>query len=128
MSSAANPPLAAALQGSREIGFTVLSISFSLIAVFIPLLLMGGIIGRLFREFALTVTASIVVSALVSLTLAPMMCARFMRHETEHGRVYRAIEAGFDALLSGYRRTLDVVLRHQAITLASSSARSRSPS
>jgi len=111
-------PMAAALKGSREIGFTVLSISFSLIAVFIPLLLMGGIIGRLFREFALTVTASILVSALVSLTLAPMMCSRFMRHEAgTHGRIYRAIEAGFDALLSGYRRTLDIVLRHQAITL-----------
>src|SRR5262249_41119527 len=89
-----------------------------LVAVFIPLLLMGGIIGRLFREFALTVTASIAVSALVSLTLAPMLCARFMHHETgEHGRVYRIIEAGFDAMLSFYRRTLDVVLRHQFITL-----------
>ena len=93
------PPFEAALKGSREIGFTVLSISFSLIAVFIPLLLMGGIIGRLFREFALTVTASIAVSALVSLTLAPMMCSRFMRHETrEHGRVYRVIEGGFNAM------------------------------
>jgi HAE1 family hydrophobic/amphiphilic exporter-1 len=112
------PPLEAALKGSREIGFTVLSISFSLIAVFIPLLLMGGIVGRLFREFALTVTASIAVSALVSLTLAPMMCARFMRRAPEyHGRIYRAIEAMFDALVAGYRRTLDVVLRHQAITL-----------
>jgi hydrophobe/amphiphile efflux-1 (HAE1) family protein len=111
-------PLAAALNGSREIGFTVLSISFSLIAVFIPLLLMGGIIGRLFREFALTVTASIAVSALVSLTLAPMLCARFMRPEShEHGRAYRVIESVFDALLTFYRRTLDVVLRHQAITL-----------
>ncbi|MEA3023478.1 MAG: hypothetical protein QOK01_2330 [Alphaproteobacteria bacterium] len=111
-------PMAAALKGSREIGFTVMSISFSLIAVFIPLLLMGGIIGRLFREFALTVTASILVSALVSLTLAPMMCSRFMRHESgTHGRIYRAIETGFDALLSGYRRPLDIVLRHQAITL-----------
>ena len=80
-------PFEAALKGSREIGFTVLSISFSLIAVFIPLLLMGGIIGRLFREFALTVTASIAVSALVSLTLAPMMCSRFMQHNWhEHGR------------------------------------------
>jgi hydrophobe/amphiphile efflux-1 (HAE1) family protein len=112
------PPLEAALKGSREIGFTVLSISCSLIAVFIPLLLMGGIIGRLFREFALTVTASIAVSALVSLTLAPMMCARFMRRESDrHGRIYRAIEAVFTALVAGYRRTLDVVLRHQAITL-----------
>ena len=111
-------PLEAALKGSREIGFTVLSISLSLVAVFIPLLLMGGIIGRLFREFALTVTASIAVSALVSLTLAPMMCSRFMRHEAEsHGRVYRVIESGFDAMVSFYRRTLDVVLRHQAITL-----------
>jgi hydrophobe/amphiphile efflux-1 (HAE1) family protein len=111
-------PMEAALKGSREIGFTVLSISFSLVAVFIPLLLMGGIIGRMFREFALTVTASIAVSALVSLTLAPMMCARFMRHESgEHGRVYRAIEAVFNALLAGYRRTLDIVLRHQFITL-----------
>ena len=111
-------PLEAAFKGSAEIGFTVLSISFSLVAVFIPLLLMSGIIGRLFREFALTVTASIAVSALVSLTLAPMMCSRFMRREPEtHGRIYGVIESGFDAMLSFYRRTLDVVLRHQAITL-----------
>ena len=111
-------PMEAALKGSREIGFTVLSISMSLIAVFIPLLLMGGIIGRLFREFALTVTASIAVSALVSLTLAPMLSSRFMRPEShDHGRIYRVIEAVFDAMLSFYRRTLDIVLRHQAITL-----------
>jgi HAE1 family hydrophobic/amphiphilic exporter-1 len=90
----------------------------SLIAVFIPLLLMGGIIGRLFREFALTVTASIAVSALVSLTLAPMLCARFMRPQShDHGRIFRFIEAGFDAMLSFYRSTLDIVLRHQPITL-----------
>jgi multidrug efflux pump subunit AcrB len=90
----------------------------SLIAVFIPLLLMGGIIGRLFREFALTVTASIAVSALVSLTLAPMLCSRFMRPEAhEHGAVYRFIERGFGAMLSFYQRTLDVALRHQPITL-----------
>jgi hydrophobe/amphiphile efflux-1 (HAE1) family protein len=112
------PPFSAALKGAREIGFTVLSISCSLIAVFIPLLLMSGIIGRLFREFALTVTASIAVSALVSLTLAPMMCARFMKREPEtHGRVYRTIERGFTALLAFYRRTLDIVLRNQPITL-----------
>jgi hydrophobe/amphiphile efflux-1 (HAE1) family protein len=112
-------PFEAALAGAREIGFTVVSISASLIAVFIPLLLMGGIIGRLFREFALTVTASIAVSALVSLTLAPMLCSRFMRPEShQHGRIYRFIEAGFDAMLSFYRSTLDVVLRHQGITLA----------
>lgn len=111
-------PFEAALKGSREIAFTVLSISLSLIAVFIPLLLMGGIVGRLFREFALTVTASITVSALVSLTLAPMLCSRFMRRKAErHGRLYHIVEAGFDAVLSAYRRTLDVVLRHQAITL-----------
>jgi hydrophobe/amphiphile efflux-1 (HAE1) family protein len=111
-------PVEAALKGSREIGFTVLSISISLVAVFIPLLLMGGIIGRLFREFALTVTASIAVSALVSLTLAPMMCSRFMHRETgRHGAIFRVIESGFNAMLSFYRRTLDIVLRHQAITL-----------
>jgi hydrophobe/amphiphile efflux-1 (HAE1) family protein len=112
-------PLEAALRGSREIAFTVLSISLSLVAVFIPLLLMGGIMGRVFREFALTVTTSIAVSALVSLTLAPMLCARFMRLQT-HGRgpLSAAIEAGLDAMLAFYRRTLDVVLRHQAIVLA----------
>ena len=111
-------PFEAALKGAREIGFTVLSISCSLIAVFIPLLLMSGIIGRLFREFALTVTASIAVSAVVSLTLAPMMCSRFMHREAgTHGRVYRAIERGFNGMLGFYRRTLDIVLRHQAITL-----------
>jgi multidrug efflux pump subunit AcrB len=95
------------------------SISFSLIAVFIPLLLMCGIIGRLFREFALTVTASIAVSAFVSLTLAPMMCSRFMRSPKHSlgGVVYRAIEAGFDDMMWFYRRTLDIVLRHQCIIL-----------
>ena len=112
------PPFEAALKGSREIGFTVLSISLSLVAVFIPLLLMGGIIGRIFREFALTVTAAVAISCLVSLTLAPMLCSRFMRPQSgEHGRLYRFIEAGFNASLAGYRRTLDVVLRHQFITL-----------
>ena len=111
-------PLEAALKGSREIGFTVLSISCSLIAVFIPLLLMGGIIGRLFREFALTVTAAIAISALVSLTLAPMMCARFMQRAPDsHGRIYRFVEQGFDAMASFYERTLDIVLRHQRITI-----------
>jgi hydrophobe/amphiphile efflux-1 (HAE1) family protein len=111
-------PLDAALKGSREIAFTVLSISLSLVAAFIPLLLMSGLIGRIFREFAMTVTASIAVSVLVSLTLAPMLCARCMKRASAgHGRLYHAIEAGFNALLSGYRRTLDVVLRHQAITL-----------
>jgi multidrug efflux pump subunit AcrB len=122
-------PFEAALKGSREIGFTVLSISFSLVAVFIPLLLMGGIIGRLFREFALTVTASVAISCLVSLTLVPMLCSRFMRAPSnEHGRVYRIIEAGFSATLSGYRRTLDIVLRYQFISSACFSRHCRSQS
>jgi multidrug efflux pump subunit AcrB len=112
------PPFEAALKGSSEIAFTVLSISLSLIAVFIPLLLMGGIIGRVFREFALTVTAAILVSCVVSLTLAPMLCSRFMKRvPDEHGPLYRVIEQGFGAMLAGYRRTLDVALRYQAVTL-----------
>jgi len=111
-------PPDAALKGSREIGFTVLSISISLVAVFIPLLLMGGIVGRLFREFSITVTAAIAVSAFVSLVLTPMLCARFLHHETtKHGPIWRAIEDAFDGILAFYRRTLDVVLRHQLITL-----------
>jgi hydrophobe/amphiphile efflux-1 (HAE1) family protein len=111
-------PLDAALRGSREIGFTVLSISVSLVAVFIPLLLMGGIVGRLFREFSITVTAAIAVSAFVSLVLTPMLCARFLHHDTaKHGFVWRVIENMFDGMLAFYRRTLDVVLRHRLITL-----------
>jgi HAE1 family hydrophobic/amphiphilic exporter-1 len=110
--------LDAALKGSREIAFTVLSISLSLVAAFIPLLLMGGIIGRIFREFALTVTASITVSGIISLSLAPMLCSRLMKRASgDHGRLFRMIEKGFDTALSAYSRTLDIVLRHQAITL-----------
>ncbi len=91
-------PMEAALKGAGEIGFTIVSISFSLIAVFIPLLLMGGIVGRLFREFAMTVTIAVVVSCIVSLTLTPMMCSRFLRHDTgRHGLVYRIIEGFFTA-------------------------------
>jgi hydrophobe/amphiphile efflux-1 (HAE1) family protein len=112
-------PMEAALKGAGEIGFTIVSISVSLIAVFIPLLLMGGIVGRLFREFAMVVSLTVVISAFVSLTLTPMMCARFLRqHHGTHGRVYRIIEAGFDAMLGFYARTLDVALRFRAITLA----------
>ncbi len=115
---AGTPSTPSALKGAREIGFTVLSISISLVAVFIPLLLMGGIIGRLFREFALTVTAAIFVSVVVSLTLTPMLCSRFLApHEGHHGKLYRAIEWGFESLIGGYRRMLDVVLRHQPLTL-----------
>ncbi|MDE2515941.1 MAG: multidrug efflux RND transporter permease subunit [Rhodospirillales bacterium] len=111
-------PMDAALQGAREIGFTIVSISASLIAVFIPLLLMGGIVGRLFREFAMTVTAAVAVSAVISLTLTPMMCSRFLRHHSgTHGRFYRVVEAGFDAMNAFYARTLDIALRHRFITL-----------
>jgi hydrophobe/amphiphile efflux-1 (HAE1) family protein len=116
---AGTTPLQSAIKGAREIGFTVISISISLIAVFIPLLLMSGIVGRLFHEFAITVTAAIVVSVVVSLTLTPMLCSRFLvsEHDREHGRLYRAIEWGFDVVLDGYRRGLDVVLEHQFATL-----------
>jgi hydrophobe/amphiphile efflux-1 (HAE1) family protein len=116
---AGSPPLQAALKGAREIGFTVLSISISLVAVFIPLLLMGGIVGRLFREFAITVTVAIAISVVVSLTLTPMLCARFLAKQSEHhGRLYEAVEWGFETLIGGYRRALDVVLRHQRATMA----------
>ncbi|HTW73946.1 MAG TPA: efflux RND transporter permease subunit [Steroidobacteraceae bacterium] len=108
-------PLQATLKGAREIGFTILSISISLVAVFIPLLLMGGIVGRLFREFAITVTMTIAVSAFVALTLSPTMAAQFVRNEknARHGAFYRAVERGLKALIDGYTRGLDFVLRHQ---------------
>jgi HAE1 family hydrophobic/amphiphilic exporter-1 len=112
-------PLEAARQGAGEIGFTIVSISVSLVAVFIPLLLMGGIVGRLFREFALTVTLTIAVSVVVSLTLTPVLCARFLRVEHSHGRLHQAFERFFAWMLDGYRRGLDVVLRHQFATLCS---------
>jgi multidrug efflux pump len=109
----------AAYRGAREIGFTVLSMSTSLVAVFIPILLMGGIVGRLFREFAVTLSAAIGVSLLVSLTTTPMMCAKFLRPiEPEgHGRLYRAGERVFNAVLNNYARTLRLVLRHQFAVL-----------
>jgi hydrophobe/amphiphile efflux-1 (HAE1) family protein len=112
-------PMQAALKGAGEIAFTIMSISISLVAVFIPLLLMGGIIGRLMREFAITVTMTIAVSAFVSLTLSPMMCSLFLQDEkhAKHGRLYLFIERGFDRLLAGYARGLDLVLRHQFVTL-----------
>jgi hydrophobe/amphiphile efflux-1 (HAE1) family protein len=111
-------PMDAAFKGAGEIGFTIVSISASLIAVFIPLLLMTGIVGRLFREFAMTVTIAVVVSAIVTLTLTPMMCSRFLHHRsTQHNLLYRIVERGFDLLIGGYRRTLDIALRHQFITL-----------
>ena len=112
-------PREAALKGAGEIGFTIISISVSLVAVFIPLLLMGGIIGRLFREFAITVTMTIAVSAFVSLTLTPMMCAKFLKDEkhARHGRIYLLTERYFDKMLAQYTRGLDFVLGHQRITL-----------
>jgi multidrug efflux pump len=112
-------PLEAALRGSREIGFTVLSMSTSLVAVFIPILLMAGSVGRLFREFAVTLTLAIAVSLVVSLTTTPMMCARFLRPETgrRHGRAYRAAEWAWSALHRGYDRALRVVLDHQPAVL-----------
>jgi hydrophobe/amphiphile efflux-1 (HAE1) family protein len=112
-------PFEAAIKGSAEIGFTIISISFSLVAVFIPLLFMGGIVGRVFREFAVTVTMTIAVSAFVALTLTPVMAARFLRpeYETQHGRLYMASERVFDLMLAGYRKSLDLALRHRAKTL-----------
>jgi multidrug efflux pump len=111
-------PVRAAFQGAREIGFTVLSMSISLIAVFIPLLLMGGIVGRLFREFAVTLSVTIAISLLVSLTLTPTMCAKFLRADNEgHGRIYRFSERMFDTILGLYSRALRLVLRHQFVTL-----------
>jgi hydrophobe/amphiphile efflux-1 (HAE1) family protein len=111
-------PMQAALKGAAEIGFTIVSISFSLVAVFIPLLLMGGIVGRLFREFAVTITVAVLLSAFISLTLTPMMCSRFLRHHTGgHNWAYRMVEGFFEGLIGGYRRTLDIALRFRFITL-----------
>jgi len=113
-------PMDAALKGAAEIGFTVLSISISLVAVFIPILLMGGIVGRLFREFAVTLSVAILVSLVVSLTTTPMMCSKLLKeHNTEkHGKIFNASERAFNGLLGFYERTLGWVLEHPAITLA----------
>jgi HAE1 family hydrophobic/amphiphilic exporter-1 len=113
-------PMAAAFKGAGEIAFTIVSISISLVAVLIPLLLMGGIIGRLFREFAVTLTMAIFVSLVVSLTLTPMMASRFLRahRETRHGRFYQWSERGFEAMLHAYERGLDLALRWRLTTLA----------
>jgi HAE1 family hydrophobic/amphiphilic exporter-1 len=112
-------PLEATLKGAGEIGFTIMSISVSLVAVFIPLLLMGGIIGRLFREFAITMSITIAVSAFVALTLSPTMCALFLRDEkhAKHGRLYNIIERGFDQILAWYTRGLDFCLDYKRFTL-----------
>ena len=112
-------PLAAALRGSQEIAFTIVSLSVSLIAVLIPLLFMGDIVGRLFREFAITLSVTILISAVVSLSLTPMMCARLLKHvhPDEHGWMYRASEWCFDATIALYGKTLGVVLRNQGMTM-----------
>ena len=112
-------PLEAALKGAEQIGFTIISLTISLIAVLIPLLLMGDIVGRLFREFAITLAVTILISAAVSLTLTPMMSARLLRHrpESEQGRFYRWSERMFETLIAQYSRTLQWVLRHEISTL-----------
>ncbi|MGF3023726.1 efflux RND transporter permease subunit [Methylobacterium aquaticum] len=118
---AGEAPLPAALKGARQIGFTVVSLTVSLVAVFIPLLLMGGLVGRLFREFAVTLSLAVVISGIVSLTLTPMMCARLLAPEPpDHrpGRLYRWSEAGFEALTRLYMRGVDGVLAHRRTTLA----------
>ena len=113
-------PFAAALKGAKEIGFTVISLTMSLVAVFIPLLFMTGLVGRMFREFALTLTIAVVVSAVVSLTLTPMMCSRLLRHESTTGRIAglkRRFENAVDWTIERYRRSLEWVLRHETMTL-----------
>ncbi|MGH9756335.1 MAG: efflux RND transporter permease subunit, partial [Candidatus Acidiferrales bacterium] len=112
-------PMQAALEGAEQIGFTILSLTVSLIAVLIPLLFMGGVVGRLFREFAVTLAVTIVISAVVSLTITPMMCSRILRHNplSKQGRFYQASERAFDSMIAFYGRTLKVVLRYRTITL-----------
>lgn len=110
-------PLQAALKGAKQIGFTVISLSISLIAVFIPLLFMSGIVGRLFREFAITLSCSVVASAIVSLSLTPMMCAKMLSFQARESRFQQSLEGGFERLLQWYERTLLWVLRHQKATL-----------
>jgi multidrug efflux pump len=110
-------PFQAALKGAQEIGFTVMTISISLVSVFLPLLMMGGVVGRLFREFSVTLSVAIVVSMVVSLTATPMMCAHMLKEHTDHGWLYRTTERGFRRVIGGYGSSLQFVLRHQFITL-----------
>jgi HAE1 family hydrophobic/amphiphilic exporter-1 len=116
---AGEQPLEAALRGAEEVGFTILSMTLSLASVFIPLIFMGGIIGRLFREFAITISAAILVSGVVSLTLTPMLCARFLKPHTRetHGRLYNMFENGFARLLHAYERCLAWAMRRRIVTL-----------
>jgi hydrophobic/amphiphilic exporter-1 (mainly G- bacteria), HAE1 family len=116
---AGEAPMDAAFKGSAEVGFTILSMTLSLAAVFIPLIFMGGVVGKLFNEFALTISISILVSGFVSLTLTPMLCSRFLKaqHESQHGRFYNASERVFTVALNGYERSLEWVMRHRPLTL-----------
>src|SRR5205807_10307459 len=118
-------PMQAAVDGSTEIGFTILSMTISLAAVFIPLLFMAGIVGRLMHEFAVTIGVSILVSGFVSLSLTPMLCSRFLKshEEQHHGRAYQMSERVFEGLLRGYDRTLQRVLHHKFATLIASFSR-----
>ena len=114
-------PLTASLVGSREIGFTIVSMTLSLAAVFIPVLFMGGVLGRLFREFSVTICVAILISGVVSVTLTPMLCSRFLKkphHGAEGSKFGTVTERGFDSMLEGYDRTLQVVLRHRPATMA----------
>jgi len=117
-------PLQAALDGGREVGFTIISMTLSLAAVFIPLVFMGGLVGRLFNEFAITIGAAILVSGMVSLTLTPMLCSQFLRSTrgARHGRLYLAVERAFEATLGAYERSLEWVMRHRPLTLVLSVA------
>ncbi len=118
---AGEDPIAAALKGARQIAFTIVSLTISLIAVFIPLLLMGGVVGRLFREFAITLSLAVIISGIVSLTLTPMMCSLLLRQDSPdqpHGRLFRWSERGFDGMAAFYLKGLDFVLRHRMATLA----------
>src|SRR5205823_6877238 len=110
----------AAYDGSQEVAFTILAMTLSLVAVFIPVLFMGGVVGRLLHEFAVTIGVAILVSGFVSISLTPMLCSRFLKpqHTQHHGRFYKATERGFDAWLSLYDRTLRAALRFRVVTVA----------
>src|SRR5262249_3203069 len=118
------PPMQAAYDASKEITFTILSMTLSLVAVFIPVLFMGGIVGRLLREFAVTIAVAILVSGFGSMSLTPMLCSRFLRppHDERHGRMYNLFEKIFDAWRYAYDRTLWVTLRFRAVTMVVSMA------
>ena len=114
------PPLQAAIDGAKEVGFTIMSMTLSLTAVFIPLLFLGGVVGRLFREFSVVIATSILVSGVVSLTFTPMLSSRFLRaqHGQKHNRLYNATERGWEWTLDWYKRTLDLAMRHRLVTMA----------